>query len=187
MGKNKDLTGKRFGKLYVIKFLGRIGLKIKCKNQLSFFNPRNYEKIFKGEWLCRCDCIGKIVKNENSKLVRINGRKSCGCGKGRAEIYISKSNGYTYLYKPENLSSDINGYILEHRYVMEKKIGRQLKKGETVHHKNGVKGDNRIENLELWNTGHPKGIRQRDIKLEALRIIENTEPDKALEFYGDGE
>lgn len=40
--------------------------------------------------------------------------------------------------------------ILEHRKVMEEKLGREMLPGETVHHKNGVRTDNRPENLELW-------------------------------------
>lgn len=43
------------------------------------------------------------------------------------------------------------GQILEHILIMEKKIGRYLRDDESVHHKNGVRADNRIENLELWS------------------------------------
>ena len=51
-----------------------------------------------------------------------------------------------------------------HRLAMEDEIGRQLLPTESVHHINGVRSDNRIENLELWTTPQPKGIRVADQK-----------------------
>ncbi len=71
-----------------------------------------------------------------------------------------------------------NGHILEHIAVMEVKLGRRLRKGENVHHRNGVKTDNRPENLELWVTKQPLGQRPADLVAYAKEI---------LDLYGDGD
>lgn len=62
---------------------------------------------------------------------------------------IKHTSGYICIYSPDHPNCTKQGYVLEHRIVMEKHIGRYLKRSEQIHHKNEVKDDNRICNLVL--------------------------------------
>lgn len=81
-------------------------------------------------------------------------------------------NGYVRL----NLRKD--GRVLEHRHVMEQQLGRPLRDDENVHHINGVKTDNRPENLELWVSSHPSGQRPADLVEWATEMLRRYAPDR---------
>ena len=90
----------------------------------------------------------------------------------RAEPIGSKKvtpEGYILVKvaKEDPFRTTRSGWELEHRYVMAKHIGRTIRKNETVHHINGKRDDNSIENLELWctpkNGNHGRGQRVSDL------------------------
>ena len=110
--------------------------------------------------------------------------------KATGDGYTSKSNGYRYVYVPTHPNSAGDGLIMEHRILMSESLGRPLGKLETVHHKNGIRSDNRIKmghelggcpptccNLELWTKSQPAGQRVIDKVAWAKEI---------LALYGDG-
>ena len=78
--------------------------------------------------------------------------------------YIT-ATGYIWIVVDPKLSfgqESKAGYMAEHRYIMSRHLGRALLTHENIHHINGVRDDNRLENLELWDTSQPNGGRLTD-------------------------
>jgi len=99
--------------------------------------------------------------------------KSTTCGSCRTEAGSANSNwrggrtrhkaGYVMVFVPGHPRAGKNSpYVFEHILVAEELLGRYLEKGETIHHINGVRYDNRSENLELWTRPQPSGVRVSD-------------------------
>jgi hypothetical protein len=99
-------------------------------------------------------------------------------GNHRQNKKTVNNDGYIFLYNPEHPNSTLGGLILEHRMVMSDHIGRPLTVDELVHHKNGNRSDNRIENLELWSKGQPAGQRVEDKVKYAIEILEQYAPER---------
>ena len=117
---------------------------------------------------CSKDCVRKYARAFDDR----NG--------GRRPLPDNKSytrDGYPLIYlSPEDRPVGMRGTrYAEHRYVMMKHLGRDLLPGENVHHINGVKTDNRIENLQLWITSQPKGQHVSDVLAWAHEIISRYE------------
>lgn len=89
------------------------------------------------------------------------------CWKGGKTL---KMDGYVLIRLPEHPDAMSNGYVFEHRLVMGKKVGRRLTKFEHIHHLNGIKDDNRLENLELINGSTHNLITMLEKRVKELEI-----------------
>lgn len=102
----------------------------------EFPRPKNIRgKAWENRRFCSYSCSNRMRGSKNPNW--------------KGGLY--ESRGYTVVNHPER------GKVFEHRLVMEGRIGRRLLPTETVHHINGVKTDNRTENLQLRHHNHGAG------------------------------
>jgi hypothetical protein len=131
---------------------------VRCKNIHQANNKKFAENVKKA--------IIKLYRSDPDYRIRIsiatkkamdnpavrNKLRLAGLGRKPANYKgsMKHSAGYLFIHNPQHPFANRYGYVLEHRLVVEKQIGRLLEPDEVVHHKNHNKSDNRITNLLLF-------------------------------------
>ena len=141
-------------------------INIKCPECKGVFSrcPHSIKKAFRQSGTWRCKTCSMKFQNKASSRPLMSKRRKGEC----VEIKTK------------------NGWMFEHRYVMEKHLGRRLSISEAVHHKNRNRSDNRIENLEVMEHGehtrlHHKGSRRS--KETRGRISSTKKKNQKKKFY----
>ncbi len=156
--------GNTYGRLTKGKIAWNKGMKMSKEFRLNVSNAKKGFKHSKeSKEKMRQKALGRKLSIETRIKI------------GKSRIYPTKEKihnwkggktkhqaGYVLILKPEHPSADKNGYIFEHRFIMERHIGKFLKRYEFVHHRNCIKNDNRIENLEIVINGKA-GVSQGEV------------------------
>ena len=169
------------------KALRRYDLVSKSRTR-NFHKQSAIPKLADKEWLKNqiqtkslskiADELGTTVGNVSDRVGRYGFRQKDRSAATKDGIRKSLLTGrvetnihYVHLHLPNHPFATKNGSILEHRIMIENKIGRYLTKDEVVHHINGIKNDNRIENLLLCNVHAHKKIHGAEIEQARLKKI----------------
>lgn len=97
---------------------------------------------------------GMVTWNKGKKLPQFSGENSPNWKGG----VLKDHYGYIWIYQPNHPFCEKKGYIRRSHLVIEKNLGRFITRTEQVHHINGVKDDDRLQNLKLFasNSEHLK-------------------------------
>ena len=158
---------------------------VRFKNDRELDRPLQKRQVRDESRVCYiADCKNPVdswdMCSTHSKRMR-EGRqvdkwvRSPKIAKGEWGRWIWNKAGYRLRYGPKPEAGEKRLLQMEHRYVMEKHLGRPLKSHENVHHVNGIRDDNRLANLEVWSVMQPSGQRVADRIEWAKQILEEYE------------
>ena len=139
MKKGKNLSCKLCGKMVYVP-----------KHRLKTFGYCSRKCSAKEAYKSRIyTSVSKEIREKISKTLvgKYRGKNSSRWNGGKT----FHKDGYVYIYSPTHPYRDHHRYVFEHRLVIEKSLGRYLLPTEHIHHLNGDKKDNRIENLNIMN------------------------------------
>ena len=119
---------------------------------------------------CKREAIGLGYCSKHYSRFRKHGNPNVG-GKKPLALTRLDSHGYARALAPGHPAAH-QGRVFEHRLVMETMLGRYLLTDEHVHHMNGDRTDNRLENLELWVHRHPTGQSVGDLVAWAREVLD---------------
>lgn len=160
-----------------------------CNNnaQVSGLCTGHYQQSWKGQELVP---LQKRNKGQTCSLSYCD-KDAASLGYCHGHVWQFKNKGTLTPIKDQKgdmgWKKDDRGYVIrhrnnrlerQHRVVMEEHLGRPLLPKENVHHKNGIRDDNRIENLELWSHSQPYGQRVEDKTAWAIEWLRVYAPGR---------
>lgn len=152
--KQKGLCALHYGRAYHYGNVGGSQAQIRCE----------------GIELCTINGCGKKAQGRGYCVTHYARWKKYG-EPGSAELLIAAQGEGSITEDGYRKIVHEGSYEFEHRVVMEKKLGRKLRRGENVHHIDGNRSFNDSSNLELWITQQPAGQRLEDRLVAAKALL----------------
>lgn len=138
---------------------------------IGSYLPTKYPEVCSVEDCSKPSRQRGLCWGHHRRLIRY-GDPLAGPSRREGRNRLIDGNGYVRIYVPDHAEAGSRGYAMEHRVVMADLLGRPLRKGENVHHRNGDRADNRPDNLELWASFQPPGQRVQDLVAHAQRLLD---------------
>jgi hypothetical protein len=192
------------GKQFKPKRVGQQACSRECSGSLRRRPPRicpgcgkTFISVSSRQVTCSRACRGAVRREPRNEMCKACG-KPLPFNRYRGKIYCSPAcrsgpigtrknttGGYVLIKAGKGYpGADHRGYLMEHRYVMQEHLGRPLLATESVHHKDGDRHNNRLENLELWaDRQQLRGQRSVDMLIHDLAKLTPEDRRRVLEHF----